>query len=123
MFSEEKDDAYTIVENSLKIMNEIIIEQKYISIEPYWKIEKMYVVEIDLIIRDNYKYMILFLNSISDCWIRFGDPTDELLASQSGGKCYIKNDKIRLINIFFMEYERNCMEELAGSVKLVGSKD
>lgn len=97
-------------EESKKILNEIIDKElqyidkiEYVTIEPYWKLDGIYIVEVNvnLIVEFNEEKIKDFLQSISDKWIYFGNPLEEALASETTEGCNYIKDGINMINIFF----------------------
>lgn len=100
----------TSEEESKKILNEIITNEldyidkiEYVTIEPYWKVESIYKIEVNVNLKEifNEERMKSFLNSISDKWIFFGKPIEEALASETTEGCNYIKDGVNMINIFF----------------------
>ena len=98
-------------EYKIKMMiNEIINKQidninkvEYITIEPYWKIEGVYKVEVEVDLESELTEQVRekFLYSISDKWTYFGKPIEEALASETTEGCNYIKDGINMINIIF----------------------
>ncbi|MDE7252850.1 MAG: hypothetical protein K2O32_07910 [Acetatifactor sp.] len=101
VYAQQKDESIEIVEDTLKIIDGDIVLKEYLVIEPYWKIDGMYTVELGIKFNDKTKQIKSFLDNLSDYWITFGEPVDEILTSQKGQNCYIKDNRIEMINIFF----------------------
>ena len=102
LYSKDKIKSQYICEDILKPISQHIIDEKYNVIEPYWKYDDMYQVEmnIKLDININHSDFRKFLSSISDKWELFGDPPDEILISEKMHDCHFIADNVSLINIF-----------------------
>lgn len=101
-YSNNQDEAKLIFESVISEIQNSIISKEYKKIEPYWKIEGIYVVEVSIKLdksfnRDKYEK---FLKSISDKWISYGDPVDEIIASETIEDCNYTKEEINMINIF-----------------------
>lgn len=126
VYANKKDDAQEIIERSLRMMQDNIVEKKNICIEAYWKIDGMYQIELELELdkRRNYETVALFLNSISKCWIQYCSPiNNEILASQSEENCHMVNEKINFIDIVFEDSELCFLEDSKKFVTLIESRD
>jgi hypothetical protein len=101
--SKNECQTQSILEIFIKKFQPILKSQEVQRIEPYWKMENAYVVEIDLSLLDGTNEVELnrVLMSISDKWLKFGSPTNELLASETTEGCkYILNG-LKMVNIHF----------------------
>lgn len=100
--AKNKDAAQHALNKFLQILKPIVENNKLLKIEPYWKIENIYVVEIDVINTKNYTKTKLneLLREISDNWIEFDDPVNELLASSTGDSCNFILPEFNMINIY-----------------------
>lgn len=76
---------------------------EYVAIEPYWKIDGIYILEVnvDLKIAFTEERVTKFLDSISDKWTFFGDPIEEALASEATEGCSYIINGVNMVNIFF----------------------
>jgi hypothetical protein len=102
-YSNNENDAKVIFDDIINNIKDYITNKNYIKIEPYWKIKGIYVVEVKIQFNKNFNDIILkkFLMSIAYKWMEFGNPIDEVLASETMDECnYIKKD-INMINIFY----------------------
>ena len=99
-----KDEAIHIFNNVIsEIKNNNIRSQEIVKNEPYWKIDGVYVVEVDLELASSFsnEQIEVFLYSIADKWVFFGNPINEALASDTTEGCnYLKNG-IKMINIIY----------------------
>lgn len=104
IYAGKDDDAIKIFDDCLKDIKVYITKKSNFKIEPYWKFNDMYVVEVSLKLEIEKGKFIAFLDSISDNWLQFGD--DELLASENidGFSENIKN-KISMVNVFLEDEE------------------
>ncbi len=94
-----KDVAINLVEESLIEIQEMIVYRQIKKTEPYWKIENMYIVEIENEIQK--EAITHFLNLYSDNWIECGIPTDELIASKNNKDCAFMKKGFEMITVFF----------------------
>ncbi|WP_313563417.1 hypothetical protein [Ruminiclostridium cellobioparum] len=103
--SADEKEAAQILDSVLKEIQKSIINKEIRLLEPYWKIEGRYEIEanINLDFDSNFSNNRIqtFLNSISDKWIMYGSPVNEVLASQTTEGCNILKNGVSLINIFF----------------------
>ncbi|UTR15694.1 hypothetical protein MM221_03650 [Salipaludibacillus sp. LMS25] len=82
-------------------MKEKIKSEEIVKITPYWEIEDIYLVEVNLDLYegisndDTYKK----LQGTTNKWTTFGNPVNELLSSVDIEDCIINIDKIRMLNI------------------------
>lgn len=104
IYARKDDDAIKIFDDCLKDIKVYITTKSNFKIEPYWKFNNMYVVEMSLKLEIEKDKFIAFMDSISDNWLRFGN--DELLASENidGYSENIKN-KISMVNAFLEDEE------------------
>ncbi|WP_338751109.1 hypothetical protein [Bacillus sp. FJAT-52991] len=101
--AKNKDQAQHSINKFLKIFEPITESEQLLKVEPYWKIENIYVAEIDIIPQENYtsKSLNEILYEISDHWIEFGDPVNELLASATDDNCKFIIPEFNMVNIHF----------------------
>lgn len=118
VYSKESNDALNVVENSIRVIKDDILDKKYLTIESYWKFEETYVVELKVKIKDRHKNFGQFLNNISDCWIT-NDVVDEIFAAQNEGRCHFNNKRIEFIIIYFSESEYNFSRKLKDTIKFI----
>lgn len=100
--STSEDEAISVYKNINCIIESKIKIEEIKKVEPYWKIDDIYVVEaeIEFINALGEEPLKEFLYSIADNWQFFGNPTDEALASFEDAGDYIKHG-VRMINIFY----------------------
>ena len=81
--------ALDIYRDALAGMKEYVENENIIDVKPYWKMKGIFVVEAELHLKKewNGEKLNQFMSSISDTWLRFGDPADELLASVTAEGC------------------------------------
>ena len=80
-----------------------IMQLNYHKMEPYWKIDTMYEIKIGVTFKEEFmknKFQS-FLNNIADEWTTFGDPVDEILASETLNEGKYIMDGIGMICISF----------------------
>lgn len=92
-----ENEALQLAENGLNDAKEYIFSKEIQKIEPYWKTENTFVVELSAELQPNM--LPQFLAVFSDTWIEFGSPANELLASRSHEACKYIKAGFQLINI------------------------
>lgn len=101
VYAKFKKVALDIFDN---IIEDYIISSVTINkIEPYWKIEGIYIIEASLDLKYKLKRnnLKIILNKIADKWLFFGDPEDEALASENLKGCNYIKEHVKMINIFY----------------------
>ncbi len=95
--------ARLVLEKVIKIFQPVLKNKEIQKVEPYWKIDGVYVVEITMVISECKTNVEInrILESIADKWTRFGSPTTELLASDTTENCNFILDGLKMINIHF----------------------
>lgn len=101
--AQDKGDALQIIHDNLPYKEKMISEVIVKNVEPYWKVQDIYVVESELIIQQ--EVLGDFLDFFSDAWIEFGEPVEELLASRDNVECRFMREKFVLINVFLSDTE------------------
>ncbi|WP_238917732.1 hypothetical protein [Clostridium sp. YIM B02555] len=102
-YSNNEVQAKNIFDSITSSINSSIVFKEYKKIEPYWKIEGIYLIEVRIELDKYFKEesMEEFLKSIADKWIVFGNPIEEVLASEATEGCnYIKKG-VNMINISY----------------------
>lgn len=101
------DESENICEKLLDRLKKYINKKKYISNQRYWKIDNIFMVEINLKLCKKIPQSVLdeFILSISDKWKTYGNPVNEILISNTIEECNLKNKKIIMLNVFFQESE------------------
>lgn len=102
-YSKNQHEAKLIFEHIISEIQNSIISKEYKKIEPYWKVEGIHIVEVLIKLNKSFNknQHEEFLRSISDKWISYGDPVNEIIASETTEGCnYIKKD-VSMINIFY----------------------
>lgn len=102
-YASNKGEAKHIFESIIIDIENNIVHKKYTKNEPYWKMEGIYEVEVNIELTRDFNELKRdeFLKSISDKWLAFGEPIEEVLASNTNKDCkYIKSG-IKMINIFY----------------------
>ncbi|KYN78010.1 hypothetical protein A0J52_01625 [Clostridium sporogenes] len=102
-YSNNKDEAKFVFNSIIKNIESSIVYKEYKKIEPYWKIDGIYVVEVKV---EFYKGLYEknkeeFLKSIADKWTVFGNPIQEIIASDTTEGCMYIKKGIKMINIFY----------------------
>lgn len=92
--------AKDFVEKSLQLIEENIIRKEYQKIVPYWKMEEIYLVEVLIEMNNKDDKLLFLLDSIADNWIKFGNPIEELVASQENPDCQFMRKEFAMVNIF-----------------------
>ncbi len=92
-----------ICEELINKLGEYIDKKNYLSNIPYWKIEGVYNIKLELKFNKKISAEILneFYVSIADKWIAYGNPEDEILFSNNIDGCNFKNNKIIMINVIY----------------------
>ncbi len=92
------NEAIGVVEATIDELMECISLKRLKSVIPYWKMENIYIVEMDIEIKkDNSKD---FLDYYSDRWIKFG--SDNFLSSKSDPECTYMRKGFEMIDIALM---------------------
>ena len=74
------------------------ISYTYINVEKYWKIENVYIAEID--IASLFNKIDVLLDNYSDNWLTFGNPVDEYLASDHNAKARYMRKDFLMVQLF-----------------------
>lgn len=102
-YSNSESEAKKVFDSIINNIENSIVYKEYKKIEPYWKIEGIYVIEVKIELDKDFneEKKEEFLKSIADKWTMFGNPVDEVLASETTEGCnYIKKG-VNMINIFY----------------------
>jgi hypothetical protein len=101
--TENLDEAKNLFLDSMSTLSNKVQEYNFKKIEPYWKMEDLTVVEVEVILASKISEAERerFLSSISNKWIYFGNPLDEALSSKNTEGCTFLKNGIEMINIFF----------------------
>lgn len=94
----EKEEAIQIIQDNLKYEERMVSKVILNKIEPYWKIQGVYIAEVELKIQQ--ELLGDFLDFFSDVWIEFGEPVEELLAYRDNKECKFMREKFVLIDVF-----------------------
>lgn len=102
-YSNDEVEAKSVFESIINDIESSIVYKEYKKIEPYWKIEGIYVVTVRIELHNDFEGENKedFLKSISDKWITFGNPIDEVLASETTEGCNFIKKGVNMINIFY----------------------
>ena len=97
---DDKETALDIYRDVMSGMKECV-ENEEIDVKPYWKMKGIFVVEAEVDLKRELceEELNQFLESVSDKWLRFGDPTDEFLASVTTEGCNYMKKGVYMINI------------------------
>ena len=101
-YADNERTAKSIANDVLSSLARCIDKVDYVSCEPYWKIDGTYKIEMSIVFVNQLtdSQFHSFMNDVSDKWLFFGSPPDELLASDTTEGCsYIKTG-VSLINVF-----------------------
>ena len=104
LYSESKEEAVGICNSILSDIDLYIEERKIVDISPYWKIEGIFQIELNVVLKNNdinSEDWEGFLKTLSNIWLNYGEPTDEILITRKLDESIIYNEKIEMINIFF----------------------
>lgn len=108
VYATSEEESKIVCKNILEELNMYIAKIKIMYNIPYWKIEGIYEMSIqiealiDLIKEDKW---IEFLNNITDKWVEYGDPVNEILISRNLEGCNFIRDDVEMINMFLNENE------------------
>ncbi|QVK17664.1 hypothetical protein KHQ81_12540 [Mycoplasmatota bacterium] len=106
-YSKNEYEAKNIFKNMIVDIQYYIKLLKYEKIEKYYKFDNSFLIEVTIELSEefNQKKAEDFFKSISDFWIMFGQPIDNILASKTTIGCnYMKFD-IEMINIYLSKEE------------------
>ena len=94
-----------IVDNAVKGICDYIDSIEIISCKPYWKISGVYENEVKVVLKNDLTDAQLktWLNDISDKWLYWGSPANEMLASETTEDCHYIMDGVNMINVFLDE--------------------
>jgi formylmethanofuran:tetrahydromethanopterin formyltransferase len=100
---DDKETALDIYRNVTDGIKENVENEEIVDVKPYWKMKGIFVVEAEMDLKRalNGEEFHYFLSFISDKWLRFGDPTDEFLASVTTEGCKYMKKGVYMINIHF----------------------
>lgn len=89
------EEANVALEKVTSVLKEKIKGKEIVKIIPYWKIEDVYIVEVNLEIYEGISDGDIYkdLQGIINKWITFGNPINELLTSVDMDDCIINIDK------------------------------
>ncbi len=98
-------EARKTVEESMDEISDIIIYKKRKSVEPYWKIDGIYIVEFRVKVREGTLQQ--FLKHYSDLWNEYGEPIGgyNLIATDNIEDCKYIKGKFTFINLFLDDGE------------------
>ncbi len=103
LYANTEDESMKIITDILSPLN-IEIGKTKIELEPYWKINGIYSVDVyvdsDVSILQK-EVLEKFLKTIANKWISYGEPINEILISRNDKDIVINNEKIEMINIYF----------------------
>lgn len=101
--AKSETEAHLVLEKVLKIFSPILENNEIKKIEPYWKMDEAYIVELTMLISENQTEVELnkTLDCIANNWTRFGNPAIEFLASDTTQNCIFTLKGIKMINIQF----------------------
>lgn len=101
-YADSECSAKIVANNTLNSISKSINSMEYVTCEPYWKMDGVYKIEMKVVLEDQLTDSQFhdFMDDVSDKWLFYGSPTDELLASDTTEGCnYIKRG-VSLINVF-----------------------
>ncbi|MBO8157905.1 MAG: hypothetical protein H0Z32_15890 [Bacillaceae bacterium] len=101
--TDNTEEANIVLEKVMSVLKGKIKDKEIVKIIPYWKIKNVYVAEVNVDLYEGISYDEIFkdLQRIANKWTTFGNPVNELLTSVDMDNCFIKIDKIRMVNIHF----------------------
>lgn len=101
--AKSKPEARSVLDKVLEIFDPVLQNKEIQKVEPYWKIDGVYVVEMTMLILEGKTEVEInrILESIADKWIRFGSNTNELLAFDTTENCNFLLEGLKMINIHF----------------------
>lgn len=102
-YSNNEVEAKIVFDSIISGIESSIANKEYKKIEPYWKIEGIYVVEARIELHKDFNEgkKEEFFRSISDKWTAFGNPVNEILASETTVGCNFIKKGVKMINIFY----------------------
>ncbi|AKP76789.1 hypothetical protein ABE036_03275 [Priestia aryabhattai] len=103
--AKNKTEAEKDLKFFLEKINQILVKANVERLEPYWKFDDVYVVELNLIVKKDLSLNELtqLLETISDKWQYYGDPINEFLASKTAEGCNYILKGVEMINIYLDE--------------------
>ncbi|MHA2960490.1 hypothetical protein [Priestia megaterium] len=101
--TEAKENLKVVLEK----IKQILVKTNVEKLEPYWKFDDIYVVELNLIVKKDLSLNELntLLKTISDKWQCYGEPINEFLASKTTEGCNYILKGVEMINIYLEEYD------------------
>ena len=103
--AKSEPEALIVLEKILKIFEPILKDKEIQKVEPYWKIEEVYIVEVTMTMLISEGKTELkknrILESIAKKWTQIGSPATELLASDTTENCNFILEGLKMINIQF----------------------
>ncbi|GAA0741814.1 hypothetical protein [Clostridium oceanicum] len=102
VYADSKIEAESVFEDIVTYIKSNIKSRKYIKNEPYWKCDKMFVVEVEIGLNKYLNEVEIneFLKSISNKWLTFGNPINEIVVSDATEDCILEKNNVSMINIF-----------------------
>ena len=106
----EADDPHGSKKTCEEVLTELekyVRKKRYLTNKHYWKIDNVFVLEVDLSLKEKILIQDLekIILSISDKWKIYGEPVNEVLISNTMYGCNMKNPKVIMVNIFFENTE------------------
>ncbi|MBD5136548.1 MAG: hypothetical protein HDT39_11405 [Lachnospiraceae bacterium] len=103
LYAKSKKETISICSNILSNIDIHIEKRKVVEIVPYWKIEGVFQIELSIALKNNSidsNDWERFLKTLSNIWLSYGEPIDEILITRKLDGSIIDNEKIEMINIF-----------------------
>jgi len=103
--AQNEKEAKVTLKAVLEKIKQIVIRINVEKVEPYWKFNDMYVIELNLIVKKelNPSQLKRLLESIADKWSCYGEPINEFLASKTTKGCNYILKGVEMINIYLDE--------------------
>lgn len=104
LYAKSKEEATAICNDILSNIDLYIEQRKIVEITPYWKIEGIFQIELSVVLKNNSinsEDWERFLKTLSNIWLSYGEPIDEILITRKLDGSIMCNEKIEMINIFF----------------------
>lgn len=102
LYAKTKEEAINLSNSILLNLDIQIDRKKIVELEPYWKIDGIYEIGIEIILKNksiSKKILENFLKSLSNKWLSYGEPIYEILVTRNLDNTILTNKKIEMISI------------------------
>lgn len=103
LYADTKEEALRISDDVLRNLDARIDRKTVVESEPYWKMEGVYQIGTALRLKQSViskAVMRMFLKSLSNIWLTYGEPVDEFLVTRNLEHAVLTNEKVEMVLIF-----------------------